>query len=327
MASVPPENVIVIDDRSLGGLVRTLFAALRTLRRLRPDAVLDCELFARISSLLSWASGAPLRAGFHRHTQEGLYRGSFINRPVLYNPYRHLSLQFLTLARALESGTHPLDKESEDEGGVPAPAPAFLPGEEDSVRRAPARRLSAACRTAARARLCERRDPADPRVAGRALAHPRSRGLIDDGYVVAIDRPAGGQAALQRARASGRASGLPRPHGLHQVGARAGRAARARGAAGDQRRRTGAVLVAHRGADRGAVRAGNAARCTAARRPRELPAPRAALLAVPHRLQPPPLALRRRQPVPQADRARAGAGARRASSSPAPVRTSGGGAA
>ncbi|MBP9805799.1 MAG: glycosyltransferase family 9 protein, partial [Candidatus Accumulibacter sp.] len=41
MASVPPENVIAIDDRSLGGLVRTLFAAIRTLRRLRPDAVLD----------------------------------------------------------------------------------------------------------------------------------------------------------------------------------------------------------------------------------------------------------------------------------------------
>ena len=185
MASVPPENVIVIDDRSLGGLVRTLFAALRTLRRLRPDAVLDCELFARISSLLSWASGAPLRAGFHRHTQEGLYRGSFINRPVLYNPYRHLSLQFLTLARALESGTHPLDKESEDEGGVPAPAPAFLPGEE--------------------AVFAARLYGDFPQLAGRRLAliyasggilpirawpvaHWRTlaSGLIDDGYVVAI---------------------------------------------------------------------------------------------------------------------------------------------
>lgn len=129
MASVPPENVIAIDDRSLGGLVRTLFAAIRTLRQLRPDAVLDCELFARISSLLSWLSGAPLRAGFHRHTQEGLYRGSFINRPVLYNPYRHLSLQFLTLARALESQTYPLDKEGGDQGPLPLPLPAFVAGE------------------------------------------------------------------------------------------------------------------------------------------------------------------------------------------------------
>lgn len=135
MASVPPENVIAIDDRSLGGLVRTLFAAIRTLRQLRPDAVLDCELFARISSLLSWLSGAPLRAGFHRHTQEGLYRGSFINRPVLYNPYRHLSLQFLTLARALESQTYPLDKEGGDQGPLPLPLPAFVAGEVEAFSR------------------------------------------------------------------------------------------------------------------------------------------------------------------------------------------------
>lgn len=132
MGSVAPENIIAIDDRSLGGLMRTLVAAIRTLRRLRADAVLDCELFARISSLLAWLSGAPLRVGFHRHTQEGLYRGSFINRPILYNPYRHLSLQFLTLARALESSTHPLDKESLDEGELPLPKPVFAAGEVDA---------------------------------------------------------------------------------------------------------------------------------------------------------------------------------------------------
>jgi ADP-heptose:LPS heptosyltransferase len=185
MATVPPENVIAVDDGSIGGLVRTLFAAIRTMRRLRPDAVLDCELFARISSLLSWLSGAPLRAGFHRHTQEGLYRGSFINRPVLYNPYRHLSLQFLTLARALDSATRPLDKESEDGDDLPLPAPAFAPGEVDAFNR--------------------RLDVDFPRLAGRRLAlvypsggilpirawpieHWRilASGLLDEGYVVAI---------------------------------------------------------------------------------------------------------------------------------------------
>ena len=76
---------------------------LRALRSLRFDVVIDCELFARVSSIFSGLSGAAVRVGFHRHTQEGLYRGSFINRPVLYNPYRHLSLQFLTLAAAIES--------------------------------------------------------------------------------------------------------------------------------------------------------------------------------------------------------------------------------
>ena len=72
--------------------------------------VIDCELFARVSSILSYLSGAPIRIGFHRYTQEGLYRGSFLNRPVLYNPYRHISLQLLTLAAAIESTTVPTGK-------------------------------------------------------------------------------------------------------------------------------------------------------------------------------------------------------------------------
>lgn len=104
---IPEENVLTLDDRSLGGLLRDCLKAIRTLRALRIDAVIDCELFARISSIFSWLSGARLRVGFHRHTQEGLYRGSFINRPVMYNPYRHLSHQFLTMVEALESGSMP----------------------------------------------------------------------------------------------------------------------------------------------------------------------------------------------------------------------------
>lgn len=107
---VPTANVITIDDSSLSGLLRDSFKAIRNLRQLGIDAVIDCELFARISSIFSYMSGATLRVGFHRHTQEGLYRGSFINRPVLYNPYRHLSHQFLTLVAALESETRPIAK-------------------------------------------------------------------------------------------------------------------------------------------------------------------------------------------------------------------------
>jgi ADP-heptose:LPS heptosyltransferase len=95
---IPEENVLTLDDSSLGGLVRDSLKAIRTLRALRIDAVIDCELFARISSIFSYLSGARLRVGFHRHTQEGLYRGSFINRPVMYNP-NALSHQFLTMVK------------------------------------------------------------------------------------------------------------------------------------------------------------------------------------------------------------------------------------
>jgi len=118
---VPVANVLTLDDGSLGRLLKDSIRVIRTLRALKIDAVIDCELFARISSIVSFLSGAPLRVGFHPHTQEGLYRGSFINRPVMYNPYRHLSQQFLTMVEALESTSVPIGKLQ------PAPDPCIPP--------------------------------------------------------------------------------------------------------------------------------------------------------------------------------------------------------
>jgi ADP-heptose:LPS heptosyltransferase len=108
---VAAENVVTLDDRSLGRFVFDSLRAIFRIRALDVDAVIDCELFSRVSSIFSYLSGAELHVGFHRHSQEGLYRGSFINRPVLYNPYRHLTLQFLTMVAALESKTFPLGKD------------------------------------------------------------------------------------------------------------------------------------------------------------------------------------------------------------------------
>ena len=110
MKVVDPANVHTVNDKSLGGLLSSLWKAIGELRRAHVDVAIDCELFSRISSLLSYASGARIRVGFHRHTQEGLYRGSHINRPVPYNPYHHISAQFLTLARAIDSTAVPKSK-------------------------------------------------------------------------------------------------------------------------------------------------------------------------------------------------------------------------
>jgi len=114
---VPAANVLTLDDRSLPRFAMDSLRAIARTRALKLDAVIDCELFSRVSSIFSYLSGARLRVGFHRHTQEGLYRGSFINRPVLYNPYRHLTLQFLTMVAALESKSYPLGKD------FPVPVP------------------------------------------------------------------------------------------------------------------------------------------------------------------------------------------------------------
>lgn len=110
MQVMDPANVHTVDDRSLASLLSSLWQAIQALRRANVDVAIDCELFSRISSLLSYASGAAVRVGFHRHTQEGLYRGSHINRPVPYNPYQHISAQFLTLARAIDSSAIPKSK-------------------------------------------------------------------------------------------------------------------------------------------------------------------------------------------------------------------------
>ncbi len=121
MGVVKPKHVHTIDDSSLMALLASLVQAIGALRRAHVDVAIDCELFSRISSLLSYFSGASVRVGFHRHTQEGLYRGSHINRRVPYNPYHHISAQFLTLARAIDSSAVPASKQAIVLSGKPPP--------------------------------------------------------------------------------------------------------------------------------------------------------------------------------------------------------------
>ena len=120
-----------IDDSSGASLVRDILQVSARLRSLRIDAVIDCELFSRVSALLSFACGAPVRVGFTPHTQEGLYRGSFINHAIPYNPYQHISLQCLSLVDALQSDSTPRSKAAPirplpAETGLSVP---FAPGE------------------------------------------------------------------------------------------------------------------------------------------------------------------------------------------------------
>jgi ADP-heptose:LPS heptosyltransferase len=106
-----PECMHSLDDSSGGSLIGDILRISLQMRRLGLDAVIDCELFSRVSALLSFSTGAPVRVGFTPHTQEGLYRGSFINHAIPYNPYQHISKQFLSLVDALHSqGSMPRNK-------------------------------------------------------------------------------------------------------------------------------------------------------------------------------------------------------------------------
>ncbi len=123
---VDAANVITMRDDSLPNLLHDLWAAIKRMRATRYDAVVDCELFSRISAILSGLSGAPQRVGFHRYTQEGLFRGSFMTSPIPYNPYRHLSHQLVALADGIDSQSWPRGKDGRvADSFVP---PVFTPG-------------------------------------------------------------------------------------------------------------------------------------------------------------------------------------------------------
>lgn len=126
---VDKEHVITIRDDSASKLAVDLLRALVTMHAIGFDAVVDCELFSRVSAVLSGLSGSNRRAGFHRQTQEGLYRGSFMTSPVAYNPYRHLSHQLITLAESLESHTVPCGKDGTTPAEFTPPTFEAEPGE------------------------------------------------------------------------------------------------------------------------------------------------------------------------------------------------------
>ncbi|OGP56747.1 MAG: hypothetical protein A2V65_09830 [Deltaproteobacteria bacterium RBG_13_49_15] len=110
LETIPLNHIYPIRNTSFLALIRDSITALIKIRREKIDTVIDCELFSRISSIFSFLSGAPIRVGFHRHTQEGLYRGDFINRPILYNPYVHISKQFINMVDGIESQDWPPGK-------------------------------------------------------------------------------------------------------------------------------------------------------------------------------------------------------------------------
>jgi ADP-heptose:LPS heptosyltransferase len=132
---VPDEHVLTVGNTSLGQMVKDSLHVIRRMRQIGVDTAVDCELFSRIGAIFSFLSGARIRVGFHPHTQEGLFRGDFINRPVLYNPYQHISQQFLTLVEAIDSRGVPTVKRTVDGQNLRIPPMVVGHDEIDAMRR------------------------------------------------------------------------------------------------------------------------------------------------------------------------------------------------
>ena len=99
---IPRENVIEIDARGLVGATFGALRALRRVRRLGIDTVIDLEFFARSSAALAYLSGARWRVGFHAAHGAGRYRGDLLTHRLAFNPYLHTSQSFRALVDALD---------------------------------------------------------------------------------------------------------------------------------------------------------------------------------------------------------------------------------
>jgi ADP-heptose:LPS heptosyltransferase len=148
---IPPGNVVTLRSDSLPALLRSLGPVLLRLRRLRLDAAVDLEFFARSSALLTWASGAAMRAGFHAWFGEGPYRGNLMTHRVRYNPHLHTTQTFASLVSALDVPVESLPRFDLDPEAANDALPLFA-AEPAEIREMESR-LARLAGTAARPRL------------------------------------------------------------------------------------------------------------------------------------------------------------------------------
>jgi ADP-heptose:LPS heptosyltransferase len=120
---IPEKNVWVIRSEKATAFLLDTLKVIVKMRRERLDCVFDLELFARVTALLSFFSGAPIRIGFHRFRMEGLYRGDLHTHLVQYNFQQHMSKTFLSFLQVLsypEKDWPAMDRPIDDEAVEPA---------------------------------------------------------------------------------------------------------------------------------------------------------------------------------------------------------------
>ncbi len=103
LGTVPQENIYTIREDNFLSLALDGIKFFYWTRKRKIDAVIDLELFSRVTALLTGFSGALYKVGFHAYFNEGLYRGDFLSHKVAYNPHVHIAKNFIALVNALLS--------------------------------------------------------------------------------------------------------------------------------------------------------------------------------------------------------------------------------
>lgn len=128
---IPKENILTARDTNLFVFAWDLAKAVFRMRRLRIDTAIDLEIFARISIIIAWLSGARTRVGLHRFNSEGPYRGALVTHRVQYNPYLHTAQAFDIFVRSAFVDPHDMPLLKEPPLSPLCSPPPFVPTEED----------------------------------------------------------------------------------------------------------------------------------------------------------------------------------------------------
>jgi ADP-heptose:LPS heptosyltransferase len=134
---IPEENVITIPTNGLLNLLGGVVRALLKLRRLRPDAALDFEFFARSSAILCYLSGAGVRVGLHGFRDGAPCRGDLMTHRIKYDPQLHTAQAYARMVGALALEPDDLPEAVRDLPPVEESLPEFRPSDEEmaAVRR------------------------------------------------------------------------------------------------------------------------------------------------------------------------------------------------
>jgi ADP-heptose:LPS heptosyltransferase len=97
------DEVITIDDSSVINLMLSLPKVVTQLRKLKIKFLLDCELFSRLSTIITFFAGAENSSGFVAPKVTNLYRGNLYSHPFVYNNLNHITENYLGLWKAFSS--------------------------------------------------------------------------------------------------------------------------------------------------------------------------------------------------------------------------------
>jgi len=129
--TIPQENIITLNDKSLFSFIFDSLSALRKIRREKIDTVIDMEFFSRASAIFSYMTGAKIRIGLHRFTSELPYRGNLMTHRIQYNPYLHTSIFYHSLVEAILQNPVEVPMMKIPQSHLTSSLPAFTPSEQE----------------------------------------------------------------------------------------------------------------------------------------------------------------------------------------------------